>query len=171
MGNPNNEDLFNRFISDAKNLPSIKAPPNLSSDVCRKVRLSESSSARSQSFWSTALVKPAFAMTIFLMAVVGFIYHHAIKNKAQNFGQQIVSFEIEAKDAQRIALVGDFNAWDKNAHLLQKDKNGVWHIKLTLEKGSYQYQFLIDESVWMSDPKSEVKIDDGFGGVNSGIDL
>ena len=35
------------------------------------------------------------------------------------------------------------------------------------EGEDYQYQFLVNGETWIPDPKSPVKVDNGFGGVNS----
>jgi len=43
-----------------------------------------------------------------------------------------------APEAKSISLIGDFNSWDRQSHLFERDNNGIWQLKLsknTLEHG------------------------------------
>ncbi len=57
-----------------------------------------------------------------------------------------------APNADKVSLVGDFNDWETQTHILTKLKSGEFKIELDLEVGrKYQYRFLIDDSVWEND--------------------
>ncbi|MDX1340765.1 isoamylase early set domain-containing protein [Reinekea sp. G2M2-21] len=57
-----------------------------------------------------------------------------------------------APDAEKVTLVGDFNDWAPEKHVLKKLKSGEFKIDLDLETGkSYQYRFLIDDETWEND--------------------
>ncbi|MBI2571358.1 MAG: hypothetical protein HYV63_30495 [Candidatus Schekmanbacteria bacterium] len=54
-----------------------------------------------------------------------------------------------------IALVGDFNHWNKVSHLLEDlDGDGVWTVSIDVPPGRYRYNFLVDETNWFADPLS-----------------
>jgi 1,4-alpha-glucan branching enzyme len=55
-------------------------------------------------------------------------------------------------NANKVALVGEFNDWAEQVHPLTKLKSGVFKIELDLEVGKkYQYRYLIDDSIWEND--------------------
>lgn len=76
-------------------------------------------------------------------------------------------FQLLYPEAKAVSLVGSFNNWDPTAHLLLENSPGFWSITLSLPEGRYQYQFVIDQTLWMPDPWAEEPIDDGFGQKNS----
>jgi hypothetical protein len=80
-----------------------------------------------------------------------------------------VILDVDVPDAQQVSVVGDWNNWDPEAQELKKSTNDtLWVIEMKLEKGrEYRYQFVIDGEKWVPDPDAAIKIDDGFGGVNS----
>ncbi|MEJ2042590.1 MAG: isoamylase early set domain-containing protein [Reinekea sp.] len=57
-----------------------------------------------------------------------------------------------APDADKVTLVGDFNDWGTETHVLKKLKSGEFKIDLDLEVGrKYQYRYLIDDKKWEND--------------------
>jgi 1,4-alpha-glucan branching enzyme len=85
----------------------------------------------------------------------------------------IVRFELRAPDARDVAVVGNWNRWDPQAQKLgDPDGDGVWEIEIPLKRGEeHQYQFLIDGTNWIPDPDAPLQVDDGFGGVNSVLQI
>jgi 1,4-alpha-glucan branching enzyme len=54
--------------------------------------------------------------------------------------------------AQQVCVVGDFNNWSKEAHLMNRLKNGTFTLTLELEKGrDYRFRYLIDGHMWEND--------------------
>lgn len=84
-----------------------------------------------------------------------------------------VHFSIEAPHAESVAVVGDWNGWDPQAQPMQdEDGDGVWELQIRLDKsGEYKYQFLINGEKWVPDPNAPLKVNDGFGGTNSVLDI
>ena len=81
-----------------------------------------------------------------------------------------VTFSLEAPYAHSVAIVGDFNNWDPGKHLL-KNTDGIWKATIQLKKGNiYTYNFLLDGTEMVTDPKSQ-SIDDGYGGESSIIEV
>jgi hypothetical protein len=83
----------------------------------------------------------------------------------------VFNVNLHLPDAESVALVGDFNEWNKKSHLLSRDEKGNWSISLNLKDGYFQYQLLVDGRNWIVDPNNSVVIPDGFGGYNSGVFL
>jgi len=85
----------------------------------------------------------------------------------------IIHLHLAAPGAEEVAVVGDWNEWEAGTDLLQDtDGDGVWEIRLEISRGQeYRYQFLIDGHRWIADPSAPLKVDDGFGGTNSILDI
>ena len=66
------------------------------------------------------------------------------------------------------ALVGSFNNWNKDADPMNKEGNS-WKLVKTLEAGSYEYQFVVNDTDWVVDPKSETLVKNKYEGQNSVI--
>jgi len=57
-----------------------------------------------------------------------------------------------AGEANRVALLGDFNEWDKDAMPMKRLRNGNFEISLELpSNGEYRFRYLIDGSRWEND--------------------
>jgi serine protease AprX len=71
-------------------------------------------------------------------------------------------------DAASVSLCGDFNDWDREATLFERNGDGLWHTQIACQPaGNYRYKFLIDGHRWTEDPSHALKQDDGLGGLNS----
>ncbi len=58
----------------------------------------------------------------------------------------------EAKGAQKVSVVGDFNNWDEASTPMKKLKTGGFTATLNLPKDSkYQFRYLLDEKEWEND--------------------
>jgi hypothetical protein len=81
----------------------------------------------------------------------------------------IVRLMLEAPNAREVSVVGDWNGWDPAAdRLTDRDGDGIWEIEIRLQRGGeHQYQFLIDREQWVADPEARLRVEDGFGGFNS----
>ncbi|MCD6423078.1 MAG: glycogen-binding domain-containing protein [Elusimicrobia bacterium] len=81
-----------------------------------------------------------------------------------------ILFSYNAPDAASVVIAGSFNNWNTNASPLKKNKNGIWTIVLPLSSGTYQYKFVVDGN-WVPDPNNPNTADDGYGGVNSVVNV
>lgn len=66
-------------------------------------------------------------------------------------------------EARKIALLGDFNSWSKEKYILENIRNNTWKIKFKLFPGRYRYKFLVNDTIWISDPRALEYVDDEFG--------
>jgi len=88
--------------------------------------------------------------------------------------KRAVRFEFQAPaQAQRVAVVGDFNNWNRYSygHSMRKNPAGVWELTTDLAPGRYQYKFLVNESQWVTDPKAQAKASNQYGTDNSVIEV
>ncbi|CAN5853610.1 hypothetical protein BH11GEM1_BH11GEM1_14540 [soil metagenome] len=77
---------------------------------------------------------------------------------------QSVEFVLRAPAAATVRVVGDFNGWDQGKAPMTRDiASGLWSITLSLRPGRHIYAFVIDDSVWMRDPRAPAARDADFG--------
>jgi len=87
-------------------------------------------------------------------------------------GEVVFSFEAD-ESVQEVMLSGSFNDWGKiEPNYLMEDPDGdhVFEKTMVLDPGAYQYKFVVDGD-WITDPKNPNKVDDGFGGSNSVLEV
>jgi hypothetical protein len=79
-------------------------------------------------------------------------------------GLKAVQVVLRAPNAQRVSVVGDFNGWDSEADAMTRDPvSGLWSHTLTVRPGRHVYAFVVDDTVWMRDPRSPEAADEDFG--------
>jgi hypothetical protein len=70
--------------------------------------------------------------------------------------------------ASTVDVIGSFNKWTPNGfRMLWDESRKLWVLPLTLEKGRYEYAFLVDGKKVVPDPRALLHQDDGFGNQNS----
>lgn len=84
-----------------------------------------------------------------------------------------VTFELPADvEAQEVAVLGEFNNWTPEAHLLKKAKKGGFSTTVSLEAGqSYRFRYLVDGKRWENDPEADAYLPNLFGTTDSVITL
>lgn len=66
--------------------------------------------------------------------------------------------------ASRVSVVGDFTGWDATKAVMTRDSgSGLWTATLSLPAGRHVYAFLVDDSVWVRDPRAPAAPDADFG--------
>lgn len=80
-------------------------------------------------------------------------------------GTQHIQFTLVAPDAKKVAVVGDFNAWDPShaGYQAKHTGGGVWTVTARVPLGHHRYSFVVDDSVWMADPMAPRANDNDFG--------
>ena len=77
---------------------------------------------------------------------------------------QEVELVLRAPTASRVQVAGDFNGWNQHAASMRRDSaSGLWSTRLTLRPGRHVYAFVVDDSVWMPDPRAPAARDADFG--------
>ena len=80
--------------------------------------------------------------------------------QSETLGNQkarLVTFRLEGfEKAEKVALIGNFNPFQNDKNLFHKTGNGVWECEIKLPKGTFYYQFLIDDSLNINDPGNRI---------------
>jgi len=92
-------------------------------------------------------------------------------------GPDGITFRFEAPSARVVQLMGNWpeNNWGAGQAQtgsfrigeMTRDADGIWTRVEKLKPGRYQYKFKIDDTTWKEDPNNPQKVDDGYGGNNS----
>ena len=76
----------------------------------------------------------------------------------------------QAKDAGSVHLVGEFNNWETHSTAMRKQKDGSFAVTLDLGTGrEYQFRYLIDGEVWISDPEADKYAFSPFGDCENSV--
>ena len=77
-----------------------------------------------------------------------------------------------ARGARKVAVVGDFNGWDRNANVMKKQKDGTFSLTLELPANrDYRFKYLIDDTQWENDWCADKYVKNEFGGEDSVIEV
>ncbi len=74
-------------------------------------------------------------------------------------------FSVDAKNAQSVAIAGNFNDWSADKNMLKKDELGVWSINLKLQDGEYEYKFVLNGNKWIPDNNLKVTVISRYGKI------
>lgn len=78
------------------------------------------------------------------------------------------NFNEKGNNIENVRIPGDFNNWDVNCEPMKKLKTGGFSQTINLEpENTYQFRYLIDESVWANDPEADELVPNGFGDGNT----
>ncbi|MEP5254486.1 MAG: isoamylase early set domain-containing protein [Winogradskyella arenosi] len=81
-----------------------------------------------------------------------------------------VTFSVPAEDAQSIAVVGSFNAWDSEATTLKKLKNGSFKGTVNLpSEASYEFRYLVDGHAYINDEEADGFAWDAYADAENGV--
>jgi hypothetical protein len=73
-------------------------------------------------------------------------------------------FVLESSSARRVAVVGDFNNWNPNATPMTRPSDGaLWSAIVPIAPGRHMYGFIVNDSLFMLDPRSEKARDPDLG--------
>ncbi len=76
----------------------------------------------------------------------------------------------EAKLAETVNLVGEFNHWDIDATPLKKLKDGSFTVTLDLQTGKeYQFRYLLDKAIWETDFAADKFVETPFPNSENSI--
>jgi tetratricopeptide (TPR) repeat protein len=85
---------------------------------------------------------------------------NALNVQSETLGNQksgFVTFRLTGfENAEKVALIGNFNHFQNDKNLFHKTEDGVWECKIKLPKGTFYYQFLIDNNLTINDPGNRI---------------
>jgi len=119
--------------------------------------------------------KPALA-TVAVLTICGLFLGTFLWRNGSHSSMQVpmveVRFELFAPQAKSVELLGNFNNWKTGTlQLVGPDPTGHWLTTVYLTEGRHEYLFLVDGKYWMADPKAIVSRPDGFGKMNSVLEV
>lgn len=79
-------------------------------------------------------------------------------------------FSLVAPDARTVSVTGNFNGWGYPGFIMTRDRRGRWKVNLSLEPGTYQYRFIVDEA-WQNDPASRARVPNPYGSLNDVLEV
>jgi len=79
-------------------------------------------------------------------------------------------FTLEHATATKVSIVGSFNDWNKDTNPMTLD-NGTWKTRINLKPGKHEYQFVINDTDWITDPKQDKSAENKYEGKNSVIEV
>jgi hypothetical protein len=78
-----------------------------------------------------------------------------------------IPFALSRPNARRVAVVGDFDEWSPTAVPMTRDGAGTWTATVALAPGRHAYAFVVDDSVWVTDPRAPLERDADYGRSHS----
>jgi len=74
----------------------------------------------------------------------------------------VVRFTVAAPQANRVALVGAFNGWAKDATPLRpvRGADSLWTVSVALPEGRHEFAFLVDGERWIVDSRAPTRRDE-----------
>jgi len=143
-----------------------RPPPGLAERIAARLNTGMSVRPKIRPLW---IGIPAAAL-LFVALGIGLLLPRQGRGPEETI---VVRFELQAPEARNVAVVGNWNRWDPEAQKLEdSDGDGIWEIEILLKRGEeHQYQFLIDGQNWIPDPGAPLQVEDGFGGVNSVLQI
>ncbi|MDA8215370.1 MAG: hypothetical protein M0Z64_08860 [Nitrospiraceae bacterium] len=168
-----------KTIHIAKNSDRLIAPASFTSDVMRRLPARKESYVKEvrDFFFKGRVLRwnmaTALAVACLMIIVFAGIFQsqkkHSLVSQTITSPESTITVRINfyAPKAKKVAIAGDFNKWKVNGNILKKQDNGIWTIEIPLKPGTYNYMFVVDGKVWVTDPNAELYQDDGFGFKNS----
>lgn len=88
----------------------------------------------------------------------------AVDDDRSRSGLRTVQFVFRSPDARRVSVVGDFTGWEAGTLVMTRDAgSGLWSASMALPPGRHVYAFLMDDTVWVRDPRALAAPDADFG--------
>jgi len=82
-----------------------------------------------------------------------------------------VVFRVPDSGADRVAVVGEFNSWSREAHAMEL-VDGHFELALDLPTGrTYRFRYLLDDERWENDWAADGYEPNEYGGDDSVVDL
>jgi hypothetical protein len=121
--------------------------------------------------WLMPALAGAAAMGVVMLGILILQPEPVVPATAQS-GMVTLRFELFAPGADQVELLGTFNNWKTgDIELEMAEDTGQWTATVALPEGRHEYIFLVDGERWIADPKATTFRPDGFGNVNTVIQV
>ncbi|MDA3799057.1 MAG: glycogen-binding domain-containing protein [Kiritimatiellae bacterium] len=82
-------------------------------------------------------------------------------------GKRRVTFTVKAQPKVKVSVAGTFNKWIPGEKIMtDRTGKGDYSVTMLLDKGKYEYKFLIGDK-WTIDPECEEWVTNDLGSMNS----
>jgi chromosome partitioning protein len=93
-----------------------------------------------------------------------------LKEELPKINLSEVTLTLQAPEASRVYVAGDFNGWKTDDTTLMEWDNGVWRKRVSLTAGQYRYKFVKDGE-WIEDPANPKVATNPYGQKDSLIEV
>jgi len=88
----------------------------------------------------------------------------AVAGVAPDMAPIAQQFVLRSDAAHRVSVVGDFNGWNPaNAPMTRSPDGDLWSVTIPVTPGRHTYGFMIDETVFVLDPRAPKSRDPDLG--------
>lgn len=74
-----------------------------------------------------------------------------------------------AKGNKKVVVLGDFNNWESAKGVDMKAGKNDFSASIELAPGTYQFRYLIDNSIWENDYQADNYVSSPFPGINNSV--
>lgn len=146
----------------------MNAPDELTDAIRRRIAGREHPRARRWK-WTISAARPILAIAA-LWAVAAGVW--MVANRGDRAAAPMVVFQFHAPDAEAVEVLGSFNDWTPGTMVMEgPDAAGYWHTRAEIPSGRHEYVFLMNGRQWVEDPSATIQRPDGFGRVNSVLEM
>lgn len=145
--------------------PVATDEPRFDAAVLHRLR-DASGPRRARHTWIAAAALAAALAVVASTRVLDLGHRHTTPATAMT---RLVQFRLDGVQATSVAVAGSFNGWNPTATPLHRAANGAWVADVRLRPGRHVYQFVVDRTHWIPDPRSPRDPGDDFGTPNSVI--
>lgn len=92
-----------------------------------------------------------------------------LKNWNPELGRYEVVFDLPpGLDVARAAVVGEFNDWSDDSHVMERTDDGRFEVRVLFDPGTRtQFRYRIDDDRWENDWNADDYVANEFGGEDS----
>jgi 1,4-alpha-glucan branching enzyme len=95
-----------------------------------------------------------------------------IESRVEDDGRVRVTFRLpNINRAQRISVVGEFNAWCPTANAMEVEGDELVTVIVLQPGRTYRFRYLLDDERWENDWAADNYVPNEFGGDDSVLDL
>jgi 1,4-alpha-glucan branching enzyme len=131
------------------------------SDVWRARVLRDVARARAVRRARTLVVAAAAVLCVVSATIA--LQHRGASRRVAAVDAESVRFTLVAPAARRVALVGDFDAWNARGRPMRRSPDGrTWQVDIPLAPGRHTFAYLVDGTLRV-DPAAARAVEDDFG--------
>ncbi len=90
------------------------------------------------------------------------------RQKLKDADKVRVTFTLPSDQVEsETSVVGDFNDWSSDTHIMKKRNNGTYSVAATLDEGGrYAFRYYTAEGAWIDDEQADEFVQNEHGGQN-----